>query len=162
MGAIDTTKTVGGKIGSKLGGAAIVGGFVGDVLNVGMTAGTFKASQEEGDHFAVSVAKAGIEFGVNEAFYGAMFNGGFIKGIGGVLAMSGVSAAANLEAKRMENSAQIIGQASKNASGIGSGYFDMTQTGYTMRQRSLNAIRSNGANINSSFGNEARNYYLGI
>ena len=46
--------------------------------------------------------------------------------------------------------------------GLGSGHFDMTEKGYTMRQRSLNAIRSNGANLNSAFGNEARNYYLGL
>ena len=34
----------------------------------------------------------------------------------------------------------------------------MTESGYTMRQRSLNAIRSNGMNIQSALGNEARQY----
>ena len=42
---------------------------------------------------------------------------------------------------------------------LGSGYFNMTDTGYTMRQRSLNAIRSNGLNTQSVLGNEARTYF---
>ena len=42
---------------------------------------------------------------------------------------------------------------------FGSGYVNMTDAGYTMRQRSLNAIRANGLNMNSVFGNEARTYY---
>ena len=46
-----------------------------------------------------------------------------------------------------------------NKGGFGSGYVNMSEAGYTMRQRSLNAIRQNGVNMNSVLGNEARNYY---
>ena len=42
---------------------------------------------------------------------------------------------------------------------FGSGHFNMTEAGYTMRQRSLNAIRNNGLNLNSALGNEARQYF---
>ena len=44
---------------------------------------------------------------------------------------------------------------------LGSGHFEMTEAGYTMRQRSLNAIRNNGINTQSALGNEARTYYRG-
>ena len=40
----------------------------------------------------------------------------------------------------------------------GSGRFDMSNAGYTMRQRSIEKMRSTGMNINSVLGNEARNY----
>ena len=34
----------------------------------------------------------------------------------------------------------------------------MSNAGYTMRQRAINQLRSNGQNVNSVLGNEARNY----
>ena len=142
---------------------ALIGGFVGDAMNVAGGIGTFQKSQEEGDNFGISVAKSVIEFGAGEIFYGAMANAGGIAGmLKGGIAMAAVTTGANLAAKHMENTATKLGEASKNLTALGSGHFNMTQTGYTMRQRSLNAIRSNGANINSAFGNEARNYYLGL
>lgn len=156
-----TAKTI-SNTGKAIGVGALLNGFVGDAFNVGSAVGTMKASQEEGDHIAISVAKGAIDFGVGEMFYGAMYNGGLASGLGGGLAMAGISTAANLTAQHMENTGQKIGRGTENLKGIGSGHFDMTSAGYTMRQRSLNAIRSNGANINSAFGNEARNYWLGL
>lgn len=148
--------------GTSVSAGALVTGFVGDAFNVVSAVGTMKASQEEGDHIAVSAAKGAVDFAAGEMFYGAMANGGLASGLGGSLAMAGISVAANLTAQHMENTGAKLGQGSENLKGIGSGHFDMTSAGYTMRQRSLNAIRSNGANINSAFGNEARNYWLGL
>jgi hypothetical protein len=148
--------------GKFVGAAAAIGGFIGDAFNVVSAAGTMAASQEEGDHIAVSATKGAIDFAVGEMFYGSMASGGLLKGLGGGLAISGISVAANLVAQHMQNTGEKLGKGSEGLKTIGSGHFDMTEAGYTMRQRSLNAIRSNGANINSAFGNEARNYWLGL
>ena len=160
MGAMSTQTIT--NAGETVGAGSLVTGFVGDAFNVMSAVGTMKASQEEGDHIAVSAAKGAVDFTVGEMFYGAMANGGLMQGLGGSIAMAGISTGANLIAQHMENTGQKIGQGTENLKGIGSGHFDMTSAGYTMRQRSLNAIRSNGANINSAFGNVARNYYLGL
>lgn len=144
-------------------GGAVAMGFVGDAFNVWSATSTMKASQEEGDHIAVSVAKGATDFVIGEMFYGGMASElGMAGSIGGGLAMAGLSVATNLAAKHMEQTAETMGKGYESVKGLGSGHFDMTEAGYTMRQRSLNAIRSNGANINSAFGNEARNYYVGL
>ena len=140
----------------------IVGGFLGDAMNVASAVGTFKVSQDEGDHIAVSTIKGATDFAIGEAFYGSMFNGGAVAGFTGMGLAIAATTGAQFIGKHMENTGQKIGQGTENLKGIGSGHFDMTSAGYTMRQRSLNAIRSNGVNINSAFGNEARNYYLGL
>jgi len=140
----------------------IMGGFVGDAFNVFSGVNAFKHSQEQGDHIAISAMKGGIDFVAGEMFYGAMGNAGILPSIGGSLALAGLTVGANLAAQSFINTGAKIGQGTNNLKGIGSGHFNMTSAGYTMRQRSLNAIRSNGANINSAFGNEARNYYLGL
>jgi hypothetical protein len=155
-----TIKNTGKKVGIGIG--AIIEGGIGDAFNIASAVGTMKASQEEGDHIAVTVAKGASDFIISEMFYGAMGNGGIVAGVGGGIAMAGLSVAANLTAQHMANTGQKMGQGTESLKGLGSGHFDMTQAGYTMRQRSLNAIRSNGANINSAFGNEARNYWLGL
>lgn len=148
---------------NKIKTSALIGGFVGDAMNVASGVGTFKKSQEEGDNFAISVTKGLVDFGAGEIFYGALASSYGMAGmLKGSLAMAAVTTGANLVASHMENTAAKLGQASNNLTALGSGHFNMTQAGYTMRQRSLNAIRSNGANINSAFGNEARNYYLGL
>ena len=58
-----------------------------------------------------------------------------------------------------QNNAQQMGKAYASNGKLGSGHFNMTEAGYTMRQRSLNAIRNNGLNLNSVLGNEARQYF---
>lgn len=157
-----TTNTV-KEVGKGAGALGIVGGFVGDAFNVASAVGTFKASVDEGDSIAIAGVKGAADFVIGEAFYGGMATEmGLAGSLEMGLAAAGLSVAGNLAAKHMENTAQKLGQGSESVKGLGSGHFDMTQAGYTMRQRSLNAIRSNGANINSAFGNEARNYYLGL
>ena len=64
----------------------------------------------------------------------------------------------------MMQTAKANAEVSKDLKYIGSGYvggsghFDMSNAGYTMRQRSIEKMRSTGMNINSVLGNEARNY----
>lgn len=60
-----------------------------------------------------------------------------------------------------ENNARVMTQAYRQRGKLGSGYFEMSQAGYTMRQRSLNAIRQNGLNTQTALGNEARMYFRG-
>lgn len=147
---------------ATLGNIAEVGfGFVGDAFNVVSAVSSFKNTTEDTGNPVAGVMAGGLDFVLGEAMYGAPNT--LVGGIGVSLAVTGLNIAGNLAAKHMENTAQKLGQAEDALTGgIGSGHFNMTQTGYTMRQRSLNAIRSNGANINSAFGNEARNYYLGL
>lgn len=149
--------------GKTAGAGAVVTGFVGDAFNVVSAAGTFKTAQEEGDHIAVAATKGAIDFAVGEAFYGSMAaKGGLAGGFAGSIGVMAVTTGATLAAKKMEHNAEVMGKGYESVKSLGSGHFDMTSAGYTMRQRSLNAIRSNGANINSAFGNEARNYWLGL
>ena len=149
--------------GQVAGAGAIVTGFVGDAFNVASSAAVFKNSQEEGDHIAVSATKGVIDFAASEAFYGSVAaKGGLVGGFAASAGMMAVTTGATLAAKKMEHNAEVMGKGYESVKGLGSGHFDMTSAGYTMRQRSLNAIRSNGANINSAFGNEARNYWLGL
>ena len=142
---------------------AVTMGFVGDAFNVMSAVGTMKASNEAGENFGVSLTKGVADFAIGEMFYGGMATEmGMAGSIGMGFVAAGLSVAANLTAKHMENTAEVLGKGTESVKGLGSGHFNMTEAGYTMRQRSLNAIRSNGANINSAFGNEARNYYLGL
>lgn len=147
----------------KAGFLSVAMGFGFDLMNVGTAVGTYKASQDAGDHIAISALKGAGNFAISEAFYGAMSaKMGLKGGLVGSLAMMGIQTGANLLAQKWQETGRAMDEAYNQATGLGSGHFDMTQAGYTMRQRSLNAIRSNGANINSAFGNEARNYYLGL
>lgn len=155
--ALGNAKEFGGKALSKAGGStlAIAGGFVGDAFNVFSAASTFNTSMDDGDHVAIAASKGALDFVVGETFYGAMG----LKGMG--LGMA-VTMGASLGAEAMKHGAEMQGEGLNRQKSIGSGHFNMTEAGYTMRQRSLNAIRSNGVNINSAFGNEARNYYVGL
>ena len=149
MSVIDKVKNAGE---SKLG---IVGGFVGDAFNVWSGVSTFNQSQEEGEHIAISTAKGAMDFVIGETLYGAA---GF-KGMGlGMAATMG----ADFVVQEMSHGAELQASGIESNKAIGSGHFNMSKSGYTMRQRSLNAIHSNGANIHSAFGNEARNYWLGL
>lgn len=147
-----------------MGAFDVIGGFVGDAFNVYSGVTTFNASIDQGDHPAIATGKALIDFGFSEMLYGGLnaTGVGLAGSLGFGLAVAAGSAAIDLGMKAMENTGKSLGEGSDRLKGLGSGHVNMTQAGYTMRQRSLNAIRSNGANINSAFGNEARNYYLGL
>lgn len=88
---------------------------------------------------------------------------GNLLGSFGTMALFSVGqAAVQLGGAAQQNTAQKMSQAYSTKGKFGSGHFDMSEAGYTMRQRSLNAIRSNGLNTQSALGNEARTYYRSV
>ena len=125
------------------------GALVGDAINVIGGYADYKAARGQGDSRALSIAKAAGSF----AFYEMLGPWGF--------AVAGVQMAGALGGAVVQNTTEKMKQAYGSKGKFGSGYFDMTEAGYTMRQRSLNAIRSNGLNTHSALGNEARTYYRG-
>jgi phosphotransferase system IIB component len=140
---------VGGMTSKVLGGSTAA--VIGNVVNVGSAAYTFNNSQKQGDNAAVSIAKTGADLA-----FGELMSGFGLKGILGYMA---VSAGYDMMIGTSKVNAQLQKQMSGTGSGrVGSGYFNMSGAGYTMRQRALNQIRNNGQNIQSVLGNEARNY----
>ena len=122
------------------------GANFGDAMNIIGGVADYKTARSEGDSKAVSVAKAIGSF----AFYEAL--GPWA--IPFTLVQAGTSVASAV----WQNNAQQMDRAYNSNGKLGSGHFNMTEAGYTMRQRSLNAIRSNGMNLQSALGNEARQY----
>jgi hypothetical protein len=123
--------------------------LIGDATNIVVGVSDARNARKEGNSVPVSIAKAVGSF----AFYEMLGVWGF--GYGGVkLAGSLGIAAAQNTTEKMRRAYGSVGK-------LGSGYFNMTEAGYTMRQRSLNAIRQNGLNTQSVLGNEARTYYRG-
>lgn len=146
-----------------------------DAMNVGFAYSDYKGARNEGNSRAVSAAKAAGSFawgefyynGINRAIGNGLKNIG-IKGVAaGALNMVGTMVITMIPAVIQgvgaagEYTTQQMGQGYNHRGSFGSGYFNMTEAGYTMRQRSLNAIRSNGLNTQSVLGNEARTYYRG-
>jgi len=156
-----------------------VGSFVGDAVNVIGAVGDYNYAREQGNSKAVSVAKAAGSFVFGEAVFGGASSAitntatkvfgagklgtamGVAGNVGMMAAYIGVTAGTKLISASAQHTAKTMNQAYRNKGKLGSGYFEMTQAGYTMRQRSLNAIRSNGLNTQSVLGNEARTYYRG-
>ena len=81
--------------------------------------------------------------------------------VGGTLLIQGAQIGARTYIDHTQKTAKTMSQAYNQRGKFGSGLFRMTQAGYTMRQRSLNAIRQNRVNLDSALGNEARNFFLG-
>jgi hypothetical protein len=120
---------------------------IGDALNVVGGVSDYKHAREQGNNPAVSLAKSIGSF----AFY-EMMGAWSIPLIGAQVVGSLVPAFG-------EHTAKSMNQRYRGAGKFGSGYFNMTSAGYTMRQRSLNAIHNNGLNTQSTLGNEARTYF---
>lgn len=137
------TSAISGGVAKAGGGAAVVSFGVNALFGVG----DYKAARAQGDSKAVSLAKSVGSFAVSEAL-------GFwsLPIFLAPAAIQGGVAMADHTAKTMAKGYDHRGK-------LGSGYFEMTNAGYTMRQRSLNAIRSNGLNVQSALGNEARSYF---
>lgn len=115
-------------------------------LNVAMSVPSYKANRKNGDSVLKSVGKVGIDMAAMEllgpAYWGVM----------------GIQMGVSLGTAAAQNTTAQMRKAYNQVGKFGSGHFSMTDAGYTMRQRSLNAIRSNGMNIQSALGNEARQY----
>ena len=149
---------------------------IGDAMNVGFAYSDYKGARNEGNSRAVSAAKSAVSFAWGEFYYGGVskvVGKGIEKlGVKGLLAAGALNMVGTMAVTMMpaviqgvgaagEYTTQQMGQGYNNRGRLGSGYFNMTEAGYTMRQRSLNAIRSNGLNTQSVLGNEARTYYRG-
>ena len=165
---------------TALQGIAATGLNVGDVMNVGFGIMDYKNARKEGNNRGVSIAKAAGSFAWGELFYGgasSAISGGIAKvgtalgsktltsglangalTMGATVGLTALMASGQIASAVWQNNAQQMGKAYNNNGKLGSGHFNMTESGYTMRQRSLNAIRSNGMNIQSALGNEARQY----
>lgn len=141
-----TGKLVGGAVGGVVGSAASV-----PVGLIAKIAG--KQSFSKTGSIMWNVAKGGLNAG---AAVGAMAGQ-----MGITMAVSMTPQLLAQLPKKWENNAKVMTQAYRQRGKLGSGYFEMSQAGYTMRQRSLNAIRQNGLNTQTALGNEARMYYRG-
>ena len=135
----------------------------GDVINGVIAVSDYKTAREQGDSKAKSVVKAAASFAWGEFFYGGLSSAvsGVIGGVPGMIATAGLTmlpAVPSIVGALAENGTKQATQKWANRGSIGSGYFNMSEYGYTMRQRSLNAIRQNGLNTRSVLGNEARNF----
>lgn len=141
--------TVKGMAGKVLG--TNPGAVIGNVVNVAGAAYTFNDSRSQGDSVGVSVAKTGADFAFGELMSGF--------GLKGMLAYAAITTGYELSLGMAKANAESQGRMAGTGSGrMGSGYFNMSGAGYTMRQRGMNQIRSNGQNVQSVLGNEARNY----
>lgn len=157
---------------TALQGIAATGFNVGDAMNIGFGVMDYKNAREEGNNKAVSLAKAAGSFAWGEFFYGgasSAISGGLTKvGISGLangaltmgatIGLTALMASGQIASAVWQNNAQQMAKGYASNGKLGSGHFNMTESGYTMRQRSLNAIRSNGMNMQSALGNEARQY----
>lgn len=143
------------KAGQGIGSAVghLAGGVTGGV--VGGAAKTFGAK-------ASLLGKAGtIAKGASIAGKAGEVIGGMVGGMLPVMALTMAPQMAAQLPQFWSNTGRVIGKSYRQRGKLGSGYFEMTQSGYTMRQRSLNAIRQNGLNMQSALGNEARMYFRG-
>ena len=158
------------------GGAGAIrasGANIGDAINVGFAVHDYNYAREQGNSRGVSLGKAAASFVWGEAFYGSMAiasnaavskmglsaTAGAIVGTGMTLGVTVGIAGIQVANAMGQHATQQMGKAYGSNGYLGSGQFDMNQAGYTMRQRSLNAIRQNGLNTQSVLGNEARTYF---
>ena len=126
------------------------GAVLGSALEVGLTGGiTARQSVKEGDNIAVTMGKVAVDVGINALLRGGAAN----------LLYMGATMGYDLMMDNAKKNSQLMSEMKTVGSGrVGAGYFNMSNAGYTMRQRALNQIRSNGQLAESVLGNEARNY----
>lgn len=141
-----TEKTVEGAAEESFG--KIAGRGIGIVLNGAFGVLDYRAARKEGNGVITSAAKAVTTMAVAEMLGWWMLPISMAPAIGAGMLTAG------------EHTDQAQSKVYDKAGKLGSGYVNMTDAGYTMRQRSINAIRANGLNLNSVFGNEARTYYM--
>lgn len=147
---------------------------VGDVINTAIGVSEYQDAREQGDSRSKAIVKAGASFAWGEIFYGGMTSAitnslekglHMSKGAAGLasipvtIGLMMMPAAATIAGAATQNGSKTRTKAWANRGYLGSGYFNMSEAGYTMRQRSLNAIQSNRLNTQSVLGNEARTYF---
>ena len=135
---------------SKIGLTSLptLGTVVGTGMDLYGTASTFSESRNQGDSITTTIGKTAMDFGV-----GALLGGK------AQIAYFAATAGYDMIIGTSKQNAELQKQMKYTGSGrMGSGYFNMSGAGYTMRQRAINQLRTNGQNVNSVLGNEARNY----
>jgi hypothetical protein len=165
----------GGLVKTALNGVKATGLNIGDGMNIVFGVADYNAAREEGDSVAMSAAKAVGSFAWGEFFQGGI-DRAVTKGLSRFalkpIVTTGLSMGASIGISVLMASGEVINAMGEHTAKIttkgysqrgrfGSGHFEMSEAGYTMRQRSLNAIRSNGLNTQSVLGNEARTYFRG-
>ena len=149
---------------------------VGDAINAVVGVSDYKEARQQGDSRGKAMVKAGASFAWGEMFYGGVsstittaLESGLkwgpkataVGGVVGTMALMMLPAAASMVGAAAEHGSKARTQANARRGQFGSGYFNMSEAGYTMRQRSINAIQSNRLNTQSVLGNEARTYFRG-
>lgn len=118
--------------------------IAGNVFNVAGGVAVYNESKKQGDSKAVSVGKAVADFAVGE-FLGLWMIPFTVANVG-----------AQVMGAMGQQNARDMGKMDRVGSGrVGSGSFDMTNAGYTMRQRAMNSMRNNAGSV---LGNEARTF----
>lgn len=120
------------------------------LVDIGLTAGTYVGARKEGDSVPSAIAQT-----LSTTAVSAM-----IPTLSGQLAYMGLTVGYDMLMQTGQANAEVSKDLKYIGSGYvgGSGHFNMSNAGYTMRQRSIEKMRSTGMNINSVLGNEARNY----
>lgn len=126
-----------------------VNSVIGSVMDVGFgTIGTTIGSKKQGDSAPVTIAKVATD-ALAGAFLGPLASAAYF----------GATIGYDMMIQSAKQNGELQKKMKYTGSGrVGSGYFNMSGASYTMRQRAMNQIRSNGQNVNSVLGNEARNY----
>lgn len=106
---------------------------------------------KEGNGIVKSVAKAGVNFAINDAITG-------IVGGPAILGIAAIQIGAMGYEALMDNGREKAQKTKHNVTGTGhvGGYFNDNANAATMRQRSLQAIGGAQAQTRNAFGNEAR------
>lgn len=119
-------------------------------VDIALTGSTYVMARKEGDSVPSAVGQTLNTMAVSS----------LIPTLPGQLAFMGVT----IGYEMLMQNAKLNAEASKDLKYVGSGFvggsgrFNMSNAGYTMRQRSIEKMRSTGMNVNSVLGNEARNY----
>lgn len=125
-----------------------LGAFLGTAGDIYGTVSTFNESRKQGDNMPVTLAKTAVDFGIGAALNWKQ-----------QLLYFGATAGYDMTIGASKQNAELQNKMKYTGSGrVGSGYFNMSGAGYTMRQRAINQLRMNGQNVNAVLGNEARNY----
>ena len=125
------------------------GAIFGTGLELFGTTMTAIDSVKQGDSLPITLGKVAADIGIN-----AILQGGWANAI-----YFGTTVGYDMAIQMSKQNAELQNQMKYTGSGrLGSGQFNMSGAGYTMRQRAINQLRSNGQNVNFVLGNEARNY----
>lgn len=135
---------------SKMGLKLPKPGF-GGALNAGFVAIDAVSNMSEGNGVVKSIAKAGVDFAINDAVMGFLGGPASIALMGAQIGKMGVDAVLSVGRDKVDKVKQ-------NTNGLGKvgGAYNDNQYAATMRQRSLQAIGGSQGMTRNAFGNEAR------